>query len=229
MAINLQSVTSLVNNNGVKLLIYGGSGAGKTRLISTAPSPIVISSESGLLSLAKVCRELGLQIPAITIKSYEDLHEAYTFCSQDPKMQHFKTVCLDSISDISETVLSAMKKKCKDPRQAYGEMQDKVVTIIKLFRDLPNKHVYFASKEEKDQAGKSTPSLPGKNLTNGISYYFDEVFRLVPVADLETKETVRWFATENNELTHVAKDRSGMLDAWEPANITHVIKKIQSA
>ena len=51
MAIKLHS-TKDVTVNGVKMMVYGASGVGKTRLTTTCPNPIIISAEKGLLSLA---------------------------------------------------------------------------------------------------------------------------------------------------------------------------------
>lgn len=48
MAIQLQS-TSGLHANGVKVLVYGKAGAGKTSLIPTLPHPVVLSAEGGLL------------------------------------------------------------------------------------------------------------------------------------------------------------------------------------
>jgi len=46
MAINLKSTGSL-SASGVKLLVYGQAGAGKTSLIKSLPAPIVLSAEGG--------------------------------------------------------------------------------------------------------------------------------------------------------------------------------------
>ena len=50
MAINLKRTGGLTAS-GVKLLVYGAAGAGKTSLIRTLPTPIVLSAEGDLLSI----------------------------------------------------------------------------------------------------------------------------------------------------------------------------------
>ena len=50
MAVELRSTAGFVQE-GVKVLVYGQAGAGKTRLIQTLPTPVIISAEGGLLSL----------------------------------------------------------------------------------------------------------------------------------------------------------------------------------
>ena len=51
MAINLKT-TATIESSGVKVLVYGQAGSGKTTLIRTAPAPLILSAEAGLLSLA---------------------------------------------------------------------------------------------------------------------------------------------------------------------------------
>ena len=69
MAINLKSTGSLAAS-GVKLLVYGAAGVGKTALIATLPSPIVLSAEGGLLSLQSA------DLPYIDVASLDALREA---------------------------------------------------------------------------------------------------------------------------------------------------------
>ncbi len=52
MAIRLTTTTESVEY--VKCLIYGESGVGKTWLCQTAPKPVIISAEKGLLTLKHV-------------------------------------------------------------------------------------------------------------------------------------------------------------------------------
>ena len=72
MAINVQS-TSTISTNGVKVLVYGQAGAGKTTLIKTMPAPIILSAEGGLLALAQE------DIPYIEIKTMADLADAFNW------------------------------------------------------------------------------------------------------------------------------------------------------
>jgi len=50
MAISLKRTRDLAKN-GVKILVYGQAGSGKTSLIRTLPNPLVLSAEAGLLSI----------------------------------------------------------------------------------------------------------------------------------------------------------------------------------
>ena len=141
MAINLRS-TKGIHANGVKLLVYANAGAGKTSLIPTLPTPIVFSAEGGLLSIADA------DVSYVEVSSYDTLMEAYRWVTESDEAKHFESIALDSISEIAEVVLNHEKKIAKDPRQAYGAMQEQMSDIIRAFRDIPNKHVYFTAKCE---------------------------------------------------------------------------------
>lgn len=221
MAIQLKSTGNL-SAHGVKMLVYGHSGAGKTSLIRTLPNPVILSAEAGLLSIADA------ELPFIEIKTIDDLHEAYKWATQSKESEQFESVALDSISEIAEVVLNAEKKLTKDPRQAYGALQEQMTDIIRSFRDLSGKNVYFTAKCEKaqDEAGRMlySPSMPGAKLGQQLPYYFDEVLALRVEKDSEGVPQ-RALMCESDGLWQ-AKDRSGKLEQWEAPDLGAIIRKI---
>lgn len=221
MAINLRN-TNDVSVNGVKVLVYGQSGAGKTHLIRTLPHPVILSAEAGLLSLQ------GTGIPYVEISNLATLTEAYEWLLDSNETKEFQCVALDSISEIAEVVLSYEKKTAKDPRQAYGAMADQMTDLIRAFRDLPGKHVYFSAKMEKtqDEMGRLLyyPSLPGNKVGQQLPYFFDEVLALRVERDSEGV-TQRALMCESDGLW-LAKDRSGKLSPWEEPDLGVIISKI---
>jgi len=208
----------------VKVLVYGLAGTGKTTLCATAPNPIVLSAESGLLSLRKQ------KIPFVDIGTYKELTESFLWAQSSTEAKNYQTICLDSLSEVAETVLVELKKTSKDPRQAYGQLQDQMTQIIRSFRDL-DKHVYFSAKQERvvtdPVAGTIAiyPGLPGTKLGQQLPYFFDEVFRSLVHDDPATKARSYWLQTQK-DTTHEAKDRSGALDPWEEPNLTAIFNKI---
>ena len=221
MAINLKTTKGL-HANGVKLLVYGQSGAGKTSLIPTLPTPIVLSAEAGLLSIADA------DVPFIEVSSMAALMEAYQWLTSSAEASHFESVALDSISEIAEVVLNHEKKASKDPRQAYGAMQEQMADLIRAFRDLPGKHVYFSAKLEKsqDEAGRMlyAPSMPGNKTGQQLPYFFDEMLALRVERDAEGN-TQRALMCDSDGLWQ-AKDRSGKLSQWEAPDLGEIIAKI---
>ena len=209
----------------VKLLVYGQAGAGKTSLIPTLPKPVILSAEGGLLSIADT------NLPFIEITSMAELQEAYKWLTSSAEAGEFQSVALDSISEIAEVVLNAEKKINKDPRAAYGAMQEQMADVIRAFRDLPGKHVYMSAKLEKtqDEMGRVlyAPSMPGNKTGQSLPYFFDEVLALRVEKDAEGN-TRRALMTDGDGLW-LAKDRSGKLEVWEDADLGEIIKKIGGA
>lgn len=224
MAINLKR-TGTLSANGVKLLVYGQAGAGKTSLIRTLPNPIVLSAEGGLLSIQDA------DLPFIEVNSMDDLNEAYEWLTGSSEAAQFESVALDSISEVAEVVLQYELKRNKDGRAAYGELNSTMQELIRSFRDLPGKHVYFSAKLEKsqDEMGRMlyNPGMPGKSLTQGLPYFFDEVLALRVEKDAEGN-TQRALMCDSDGLW-AAKDRSGKLDAWEAPDLGAIIAKIGGA
>ena len=221
MAIKLRS-TGEAGALNVKLLVYGQAGAGKTSLIPTLPHPVILSAEGGLLSIADT------NLPFIEINDLADLREAYQWLTKSAEAQAFESVALDSISEIAEVVLNTEKKTTKDPRQAYGAMQEQMADIIRGFRDLPGKHVYMSAKLEKtqDEMGRVlyAPSMPGNKTGQSLPYFFDEVLALRVEKDSEGNSR-RALMCDSDGLW-LAKDRSGKLEVWEDADLGMIIKKI---
>lgn len=221
MAVNIKTTGGL-RADGVKLLVYGQAGAGKTSLAKTLPAPIVLSAEGGLLSIADA------DLPYIEIGDMAALKEAYQWLSGSAEAKPFASVALDSISEIAEVVLSAEKKANKDPRAAYGAMQEHMADIIRAFRDLPGMHVYFSAKLEKtqDEMGRIlyAPSMPGNKTGQALPYFFDEVLALRIERDADGLAQ-RALMCDSDGLW-LAKDRSGKLDAWEAPDLGSIIRKI---
>lgn len=222
MAIKLK-LTSALHQEGVKLLVYGQAGAGKTTLIRTLPTPVVLSAEGGLLSLH------GDDIPYIEIASLGDLEEAYAWCKDSADAKHFETVCLDSLSEVAEVVLAHELKANRDGRAAYGELNTTMSSMIRAFRDLPGKNVYVTAKLERsqDEQGRLlyNPSMPGKSLTSALPYFFDEVLALRVETDPEGNSHRALLCQPDGLWT--AKDRSGRLNQWEQPDLGEIIRLIR--
>jgi len=225
------------------MLVYSGAGAGKTSLCATAPRPVVISAEAGLLSLSprNIARMYGENNPNITydiatmqVTTLAQLVEAYAYLA-DPRSgarDHFSTICIDSLTELAEVMLANLKQTKTDPRQAYGELIDKMGALVRQFRDLPGYHVYMTAKSEfsKDEGSGMTkyqPSMPGTKLGQQLPYLFDEVFHL-GVNRTTKGDSYRYLLTQP-DMQYVAKDRSGSLDEMEMPALYNIINKILGA
>lgn len=223
MAIKIHS-TADVSTNGIKCVLYGGSGTGKTVMSSTAPNPIIISAEKGLLSLA------DKDIPYVEVSDVKSIGEAYKYvleCDYD-------TIILDSLSEITVTALAEFKKDLInasssgkiDARQAYGKIAESIGAMIRNFRDMDGKNVILIAKErryEDEDSGIVTfePYMPGKVLPFDLPYLVDEVFCLQ--ISRKGERYVQTLADRKRP----CKDRSGKLDENEHPDFTAIFNKIK--
>lgn len=226
MALNWSTTDQEAVGHGVKALVYGAAGAGKTNLCGTAPAPLIISAEAGLLTLRK------FKHPVLVVKDIQDVRDALVWCRTNAIAQGLQTVCLDSISEITEVCLTDNKKKTKDPRAAYGDMATQIIELVKDFRDLPGLNVLITAKETVGTdpitgVAKASPTAPGQMVGPALPYLFDEVFHAATDKDGEGKpfHYLRTHASFNA----VAKDRSGALDEVEFPDFTHILNKIHNS
>lgn len=227
MAINIRTTTD-IHVEGIKIVLYGNSGVGKTVLCSTAPSPLIISAEKGLLSLSDQA------IDFIQVMSLKDVGDAYNFITKSEEATKYKTICIDSISELTEVCLLEIKNKMIkdsdtgkiDARQSYGKLAESVGTMIRRFRDLQHHDVVMVAKQKRmeDEDGGTywfEPYLPGRVLPFNLPYLVDEVFCM------QLRRNGDRYLQTVGDRRFICKDRSGKLDAEEVPNLTAVFNKIR--
>lgn len=212
MAVEIKKSSELVPR--VNILCHGVSGVGKTYLCATAPKPLVVSSEEGLITLKE------FDIDTITVKNFSDLDQAIKLAVNGG----YQTLCLDSISDIAEQWLAEFKAEARDPRQAYGRMNDEISLLIRKLRNLPM-YTYVISKQIRTQDDDTgiisyAPWMPGKTLNMAISYFFDAV-----VALRQSPKGERYIQTIPKQ-NFICKIRGSHLNEREEPNLTTFINKL---
>jgi hypothetical protein len=239
MALQFTTSSKEAVSNGVKIMVHAPAGIGKTMQVATLPGPVLISAESGLLSLSKRNIEkifgpndptITYDIPTIKIYSVQDLEEAYAWATQSSEARGFATIALDSITEIMEQILNYAKEVHKDPRQAYGDLITQGEKLIRAFRDIEGKNVYMSAKQApfKDEMSNITkygPMMPGSKLGPSVPYFFDELYALRVGKDNDGND-YRYFQTQP-DIQYEAKCRSGALEAVEYPHLGHIINKIQ--
>lgn len=211
---------------GIKCLIVGGSGHGKTMLATTAPDPFIISAEAGLLSLRK------FSLKGAEISSIDEMGEIYSWLTSSKEARLFQTIYIDSLSEIAEKMLAKFLENVKDPRQAYAELYPKLETLIRFYRDIKGFHVVMTAKMEpnKDEMTGITkygPMMPGNKFGPKLPYFFDEVFnlRLHPIWKNPDGSSVRYIQSQP-DIQYEAKDRSGSLAVIEPPDLRVIFAKM---
>lgn len=221
--------TSQQGLDGVKVLVYGRTGSQKTRLIATAPRPIILSTDKGLLSLK------GYNIPVIEIEDLADFEEAFNFLGAAENINNWDTLCLDDASQLSRNiVLGYLNGKSNGGKkvhgqQAYGNMQMDMEKIINNLINLKGKNVYVIAKEDRieDDLGVAqyTAKFEGQKLREYIPYKFDFFLHAYTVPDPSgVKYPLSQLRTVQDE-RYDAKDRTGKLDTVEFGDLNNLFTK----
>lgn len=140
-------------------LIYGKSGTGKTTLAATFPKPILLIdiNDDGDESVEGVG---GLKV--LRPKTAEDLEKAFWYLDKHKK--RYSTVVIDTITQMQALVVSEIAsqsnktaKKGKAPgawgtmtRNQWGQVSERLKTLILQFRSLPCHTVFLAQEKLVD-------------------------------------------------------------------------------
>lgn len=221
----IQKTTDL-NSIHLKVMSIGASGSGKTYFMGSAAVKerlLVLSAESGLLSLKNIVDKDGNQVPIdyVKIEKFEDIEEEYNNLRLGLKTNSvdytaYTAVGMDSVTDLQISCMDHILDKTKHEvmQQAdWGVLAMKMERMIRAFRDLP-KHFICTALEEYD-TDKNTgevkimPMLKG-SVQGKIMSYFDEVFYHYTKENAETKKTEYFILTKSTG-KFPGKDRDGKL------------------
>jgi len=218
----MQILKSQIVLKTLNILVYGQSGVGKTVFCSTAPNPLFLDAEGGLLSIKH-------SVDFIKIDSLQKLREVYSFLREEK--HNYQTVVIDSLTEVVKYVLDSIvqERNVELPTlREWGILSESIRKIVRLFRDLPmNLLVTCLTSEQKDEStGKIhiNPSVFGK-LEKELPAYFDIVLYMHSAKDPKTGEIKRGLLTESTE-KYVAKDRSNKLDRVEVPDFQIIYDKI---
>lgn len=230
MVLKIQTVDESIESNGIKMLTYGLLGSGKTRLCATPAAHdepvLIVNVEGGLLSLKNIPEAQKKHIRVAEVRTFGQMDEVYEHLVQEYR---YSWVCIDSISEVADVVLANEKATQNDGRAAYGNLADIMMGMLRAFRDIPDYNVMMSAKMTRftDEITNRTmywPLMPGKQLTNGIGYLFDQVCALRVEEDQDGKKE-RWLQT-SRDIQYEAKDRSDVLEMFEPPDLYEMALKI---
>jgi len=166
-----------------------------------------------------------------------------TFAGGNPNIfDQFETLFTDSLTVVSRWCFDwckqqpeAISEKTKklDTRGVYGTMGQELVTWATILQHQPRNMILSCILEEDEDDFKRKfwqLQIEGKQAGKKIPGIFDLVMTLAWVDFGEQNGGKhRVFVTqEGNALGFPAKDRSGVLEAFEPPNLGAVITKIQN-
>jgi hypothetical protein len=228
---NLQPAQAFAVNFGLKAVVYGGPGVGKTPIcVTTSPNPVLLLNEAGALTLK------GCNVPTWPAFTEPKLDEFFKWFFESAESRKFDTLVWDSCSQGAEIIvdkeLGGRSKAGNQPdgRKAYGNMARQMMEYLNKLYFLPQKHVLLICKQGvEDILGMqmARPIMPGKDLNIRLPHLVDNVIHVgnhlgSGVTDRSTFQCL-------GDMTLMARDRSGKLLQYEPANISHVISKACAA
>lgn len=224
----LKLPSQLIAKSGIKMLVYGGAGTGKTRMCATtAPKPVVVAIENGILSIQNE------QVPIVDCRGANCLQNFEQFIKWvlSPESKQFETIIIDSWSELATQLLNAEIPKCKDPRQAYGIMADKMMNWAYILVNQVQQNVIFICKQEcvvNNNIAYHQPSLEGKKLYTEFTHLIDVILRFQPKRFVINGKSQEFMvASVKNQPDYIARDRSGRLFDDEPQDIGALINKIR--
>ena len=224
MGFNIKS-TEDAHRDGIKALIYGVSGIGKTTQLGTIEGKtLILSAESGLLVLK------DKKIDVLDIDSIATLAEAYTAIKEGELA--YDTVALDSLSEIGDILINELEADdyygdSSNSFVKWGEYTKRMIKIVKMFRDLKGINVVFLALSEPVEANGSIkyyPMIPAKKAQSKLVSLFDEVYYYSV-----NKDDKRILHTSGSNMFE-AKSRSGLessIEVSDTNNIGSIIKQIK--
>lgn len=184
MTLVLQDLDDMISSETQKAILYGDAKTGKTTLSGTLPGKkIMLSAERGLKSLKALPKEMRAQIQGVEIREIAKLHEAYDLLESGAWSCDW--LVMDSISEFAEIALMENKRTKKDARQAYGIVEEEIMTMLHAFRELPVNVLFLCKEQVKQRQIDDATSIdyfnlmmPGNTLTNKVCHLVDELWRL---------------------------------------------------
>lgn len=208
-------------------LVYGPAKSGKTRLIPTCPRPFVCSTDNGLSSIRDT------DTPFVAIRSWHQFQSEFLPWVFSKSSEQFHTIIIDDITELAEQFLVEEKPRHKNLMQAYGQLNDEFMALIRKLRELP-KYLMIIAKQDKikDEITGGmiySPMFPGKAVAPMLPFLFGEIYHMESYTDPKTNVQTPTLRTKRDQYNQYdAGSRSGKLAEIEVANIGNIFTKIMS-
>lgn len=188
-----------VSASGVNVLLYGRAGIGKTVALGDLPKPVIISAESGLLSLR------GRDVAYVVVRSLDELRDVFGWLRSGTD---YESVGLDSLSEVCDLAFVECRRRVgSEPAKLYPELRQRVLPMLSEFRALPYHFVATAHElvRQTKREDLVMPAVVGSKLTDDLPYIFDIVLHYT--LD-DNGQRIVYTAGDHGG---IAKDRTGVL------------------
>lgn len=215
------------------IAIYGASGVGKTSLLVSLDQyaqakggrALQIDFDDGNKCL------VGKALPSVFCEYLDDLYQVLTWVRDDPNWQLYNSIFIDGMTVLAENLLHQHLNVNSNKQKAYGDYANDFLVLVKFLKTAFKDRTIvctFQEKKVQDDQNKIYQSinLPGRVVGPEMPYKFDEVLCLRILPDAEGKPARVLQAQP--DMTYTAKDRSGKLDIYNPADLQHVLNRIEA-
>jgi|SRR5665213_1572546 len=203
---------------GVKAIVYGPAGSGKTPLINTAPRPLLLACEPGLLSMR------GSTVPTFAAFDQKSINSFFEWFFKSNETKNFDTLAVDSTTQIAEINLKEAERTNKHGLAAYGEMARETLKHLETLYYMAEKHTYLIAKQDITNDGSKRPYYPGKELPTKMPHMYDQILHL-DIHNVPGMGQVRSFQCAQS-FDIIARDRTGMLAQFEEPDFGKIVSKV---
>lgn len=222
---DLKAAGEFAQNFGCKALIFGPAGSAKTPIFNTAPRPLLLATEPGLLSMR------GSNIPTYEAYTPERINDFFKWFFNSAETKNFDTLGIDSASQVADIFLIDAQKNNKHGLKAYGEMADNTMAHLRTLYYTRYKHTYVICKEEIKDIDSQTmrrPYFPGQVLPIQVPHLYDFIIRCAKtnVPGIQG-ETLAFQCNGNYNV--LSRNRTGNLNMYEEPNFTKLVEKAMNA
>jgi hypothetical protein len=245
----------LKEQTGVKMIVVGPYGIGKTTLLKTLDVPtLCIDLEAGLLAVQDwqgatisvrtwpEARDLACLIggpnPALrsdqaySARHFESLQRENTI-----DFSEFQVIFIDSLTVASRLCFQWCKQQPEfildrtnkvDTRAAYGLLAAEMLGWLNQFQHIPDKDIVFVGLLEPrtDEFQRQTWHLQCEGSKTGLE--IPGILDEIITMTADSQGNRIFVCQTINPGGYPAKDRSGRLDVNEPAHLGNLLKKIRT-
>lgn len=192
-----------MSDRALSFLIHGGAGSGKTTFSTTGPKPLLLldvemasrfvkaeiaKKKWNPLTEAPPVDDGTWDICVVTVDNYEKAAKAYQYLKS--RNHPFKTVVVDSISELQAKAIEDIKGRGQLQTQDWGKLLQRIAFLCRDLRDLTGDDensieavvITAMSKQDGDML---KPYLQGQ-VSAQIPYWFDVTGYLYVAQDTNT-------------------------------------------
>lgn len=234
-----------MSDRALSFLVHGNSGSGKSTFAATAPGPVLLLDvEAGARFLRgrkiKWMPEEGQEPPVndgtwdiavVNVHDYNTALKAYEWLKSGK--HPFKSVILDSISELQAKAQESINGRQKMQTQHWGELLTRVSFFCRDLRDLTNHKVnpieaVIVTAMTREIDGVKRPDLQG-SVAGRVPYWFDicsYLFVDQAVAEDGSRKEVRKLLTAPHPQFEAKSRVPGLPEIIEVPNVSELLDNV---